>query len=128
MKKIYIIYSEFYYVSCSMVFWGFFWCVCGLAIKNVYLFNNTFLFIFCQYTADIYLHCIFNKDTICFICIDSTLHVGMIKTIVCFDEKYENDTLVRIIFTSIWAVLVLMSFACWVNLLWVTVITKLNCQ
>lgn len=41
----------------------------------------------------------------------STLHVGMIKTIVCFDEKYENDTLVRIIFTSIWAVLVLMSFA-----------------
>lgn len=72
-----------------------------LNILNIYLFNYTFLFIF-FFDIQLIYTCIPNKDTICFICIHSPLHVGMIKTIVCFDGKYENDTLVRIIFTSIW--------------------------
>lgn len=83
-------------------------CFCVVKLLNI-LFNDTFLFIF--FNIQLIYTCISNKDTICFICIHSTLHVGMIKTIVRFDEKYENDTLVRIIFTSIWAVLVLMPFA-----------------
>lgn len=92
-------------------FFGGFFGVFVVKLLKTYIYS---IILFCSFFVNIQLiyTCIFNKDTIFFICIDSTLHVGMIKTIVCFDEKYENDTLVRIIFTSIWAVLVLMSFAC----------------